>query len=69
MGESQKTNVLFDAIWPHTVLATIVGNSPKQTPFHLFLDAALKTPRFAVKLPVWRAEAERSPDGVAESYR
>ena len=35
------TNVLFDAIWPHNDLATIVGNSPKQTPFHLFLDAGL----------------------------
>ena len=25
-------------------LDTIVGNSPKQTPFHLFLDAALPPP-------------------------
>ena len=44
-------SVLFDAIWPHNDLDTIVGNSPKQTPFHLFLDTALKTPHFAPKLP------------------
>ena len=46
-----KRAVLFDAIWPHNDPDTIVGNSPKQTPFHLFLDTALKTPHFAPKLP------------------
>ena len=56
------------------VLDTIVDNSPKQTPFHLFLDTALKTSCLRVqasrwKWPVCGPGAQRSPDGVAQSYR
>ena len=40
---SIKTSVLLDDIWPHNDLDNIIVISRKQTAFHVFLDAALKT--------------------------
>ena len=39
----EQTPVLIDDIWPHNDLDSTIAIRRKQTAFHLFLDAALKT--------------------------